>query len=256
MLQKWTWTWHPQVIYGWMHVGGTHTKHETHLDAPSSVFIYLFHSYTHQPPRIFSCFAKKKLSSLCHYFTVSFKKDAPRILDEASSRRRPASRLRSTKREETDFHLTPPSPPYLLGWGEVQPTASVKSYKWFPGPKCHLLQTPRYKDAEALWYESALNSSHLPSDHHLRSNAGWGRHTLNVRYTDTHSRSFVSDHFLLLCVSVFFSFVPRQSAEHLFGRNNNIWLQQFHNGRESRAPSPVWHQGKTIPQPLKYQMCN
>lgn len=60
MLKTWTWTWHPQVIYGWMHVRSTHTKHETHLDAPSPVFIYLFHSYTHHPARIFSRFAKKK----------------------------------------------------------------------------------------------------------------------------------------------------------------------------------------------------
>ena len=203
--------------------------------------LFTYSTPTHISHLAFSAALQRKNSHLCVIISpYPLKKDAPRILEEASSRCRPASRLRSTKREETNFHLTPPSPPYLLGWGEVQPTASVKSYKWFPGPKCHLLQTRRYKDAEALWYESALNSSHLPSDHHLRSNAGWGRHTLNVRYTDAQQIICVWRFSAFLCVWFFFfflvcffmSFVPRQSAEHLFGRNNNIWLQWFHNGRE------------------------
>lgn len=220
--------------------------------------LFTYSTPTHISHLAFSAALQRKNSHLCVIISpYPLKKDAPRILEEASSRCRPASRLRSTKREETNFHLTPPSPPYLLGWGEVQPTASVKSYKWFPGPKCHLLQTRRYKDAEALWYESALNSSHLPSDHHLRSNAGWGRHTLNVRYTDAQQIICVWRFSAFLCVWFFFFFwfvfscllfpgkaLSTCSVEIITSDFSDSTMAERGRDRESRAPSSVWHQGE------------
>lgn len=78
------------------------------------------------------------------------------------------------------------------------------------------------------------------------SSAFWPPSAIKRRLRETHTKCQThrrtADHLCLtifcFCVCLFFgffffmSFVPRQSAEHLFGRNNNIWLQWFHNGRE------------------------
>ncbi len=144
--------------------------------------------------------------------------------------------------------------------------SSINSYKWFVSLKCHLLQTLCYKDLEALWYESALNRSQLPCDHHLRSNTGRGRqlrHTYTHTHTHTqfqmHSSLFLSKNVrcacCVCCVCLFLCllFSAQRWAPVLL--NNKIWLEWFQNGRagererERLAASPSERPGKHFSSP-------